>query len=121
MPRRSKRANSAVNAGISLLLAATWRWAMTVWLPCRAAAGRGDRRFAAGARAAHRLAVRVGSGADLRSGVRCVPSGLRLEAGFAEHPRQAQGRQHAEVVPAPAHTAGIRLGGRHLGLGFPAQ
>ncbi|WP_371642009.1 hypothetical protein [Streptomyces mirabilis] len=71
---------------------------------------RGDRRFAAGARAAHRLAVRVESGAYFRIGVRCVHSGLREEAGFAEHPRQAQGRQHAEVVPAPAHTAGIRHG-----------
>lgn len=39
-PRRSKWANSGVNAGISSLLAVTWRWAMTVWLPCRAAAGR---------------------------------------------------------------------------------
>ncbi|KUN33588.1 hypothetical protein AQJ27_50185 [Streptomyces olivochromogenes] len=39
-PRRSKRVDGWVNAGISLLLAATWRWAMTVWLPCRATASR---------------------------------------------------------------------------------
>nr|WP_229889644.1 hypothetical protein [Streptomyces mirabilis] len=78
------------------------------------------RRLAAGARAAHRLAARVESDADLRIGVRRVPGGLREGAGFAEHRRQAQGQQHAKAVAAPAHTPGIGDGGRRLGLGYAA-
>ncbi|MFF4731926.1 hypothetical protein ACFY3M_42995 [Streptomyces mirabilis] len=100
-------------------MAAIWRWAMTDWLPCRAAAGTWLAVLLA-VRELRIASLSGSSGADLRMGVRCVPGGLREGAGFAEHRRQAQGRQHAEAVAAPAHTAGIGHGGRHLGLGYAA-
>ncbi|MFJ8027716.1 hypothetical protein [Streptomyces sp. NPDC096311] len=120
-PCRSKRANNGGDAGISLLFGRHLALGDDGLGAVQGGSLRVARRVGAGARAAHRLTVRVTSDADLRVGVCCVPGGLREGAGFAEHRRQAQGRQHAEAAAAPAHTAGIGHGGRHLGWGDPAQ
>ncbi|MET7783982.1 hypothetical protein ABZT28_51420 [Streptomyces sp. NPDC005388] len=120
-PCGSKRANNGVDARISLHLGRHLALVDDGLGAVQGGSLQVARRFGAGARAAHRLTVRVKSDADLRVGVCCVPGGRREGAGFAEHRRQAQGRQHAEAAGAPGHTAGIGHGGRHLGWGDSAQ